>query len=123
MEVVGPQFPLSATATFRVAGEGIGEHSCQHRLVLARSTVTPGCPSRRAQGIETIIRLCLRLELAFTVKVISSNIHFLVEAPDVGFDDTRMMNEFGSDGASTPERWDRVGGMPEVGVGKAYVGE
>jgi hypothetical protein len=28
MEVVGPQFPLSATATFRVAGEGIGEHPC-----------------------------------------------------------------------------------------------
>jgi hypothetical protein len=56
------------------------------------------------------------------VKVIPSNIRFLVEAPDAVFDDAGMMNEFGSDGASTPEQWDRVAGTTEVGIGKSVCG-
>jgi hypothetical protein len=74
------------------------------------------------EGIETIIRLCLRLELAFMVEVLSSNMYLLAEAPDAVFDDARMTNEFGSDGASTPEQWDRVAGTTEVGVGKSVCG-
>jgi hypothetical protein len=70
------------------------------------------------EGIETIIRLCLRLELAFMAEVISSNMYLIVEAPDTVFGDARMTNEFGSDGAFTPRGQGRVGGTTEVGVGK-----
>ena len=56
------------------------------------------------------------------VEVLSSNMYLLVEAPDAVFDDARMTNEFGSDGASTPEQWDRVAGTTEVGVGKSVCG-
>jgi hypothetical protein len=74
------------------------------------------------EGIETIVRLCLRLELAFMVEVISSNMHLLVEAPDTVFDDARMTNEFESDGTSIPEKRDRVAGTTEVGVWKNIYG-
>jgi hypothetical protein len=74
------------------------------------------------EGIDTIIQLCLRLELAFKVEVISSNVYLLVEAPDTLFDDARMINEFESDGASTPGGQERVAGMTEVGVGKNVCG-
>jgi hypothetical protein len=39
------------------------------------------------------------------VEAISSNMYLSVEAPDAAFDDARMMNWFGSDGASTPKQW------------------
>jgi hypothetical protein len=74
------------------------------------------------EGIETIIRLCLRLELAFMVEVISSNMYLLVAAPDTVFEDARMTNEFGSDGASTPGGRGKVVGTTEVGVGKRVYG-
>jgi hypothetical protein len=74
------------------------------------------------RGIETIIRLCLRLEFAFMVEVTSSDLTLLFEAPDTVFDATRMTNEFGSDDTSTPGRRDRVAGTTEVGVGKSVCG-
>jgi hypothetical protein len=74
------------------------------------------------EGIETIIRLSQRLELAFMVEIISSDMYLLFEAPDTTFDDAKMTNEFGSDEASTPERRDRVAGTTEVGVMKSVCG-
>ena len=70
------------------------------------------------EGIETIIRLCLRLELAFMAEIVSSKVYLIVEAPDTVFGDARMANEFGSDGAFTPRGQGRVAGTTEVGIGK-----
>ena len=56
------------------------------------------------------------------VEVISSNMYLLAEASDSVFDDARMIDEYGSDGASTPGRQDRVAGTTEVGVGKSVCG-
>ena len=74
------------------------------------------------EGIQTIIRLCLRLERTFVVEVISRDTYLLVEAPDIVFDDARMADEYGSDGASTSGKQDRVAGTTEVGVGKSMCG-
>ena len=71
------------------------------------------------EGIEQMIRLALRLELAFMTEVSSSDISLLFEAPGTLFDDARMTNEFGPDGGSVPGRQDRIAGTTEVGVGKS----
>ena len=74
------------------------------------------------EGIETIIRHAQRLESAFMVEVTSSDMSLLSEAPGTEFDDERMTNEFGSDGAPTPGRQGRIVGTTEVGVGKSVGG-
>ena len=71
------------------------------------------------EGIETIIRHVMRSESAFKVEVTSSDISLLFEGPGTVFDDARMTNDFGSDGAPAPERQDKIAGTTEVGVGKS----
>jgi hypothetical protein len=56
------------------------------------------------------------------VEVISRDTYLLVEAPHTVFDDARMTDEYGSDGASTSGRQDMVAGTTEVGVGKSMCG-
>jgi len=73
-------------------------------------------------GIETIIQHALRLEFAFKVEVTSSDMALLFEAPGTVFDDTTMINDIGSDGASTPGGQDWVAGTTEVGVRKRVCG-
>ena len=74
------------------------------------------------EGIETIIQLSLRLELAFKVEVTSKDMSLLFEAPGTTFNDARMIDEFGPDGGSTPGRRDIIAGTTEVGVGKSMCG-
>ena len=59
--------------------------------------------------IASTIRTAQRLEAAFMVDVTSSNMALLLEAPDTGFDQARMANEFESDGASRPGGGDEIG--------------
>ena len=73
------------------------------------------------EEIESIIQLSLRSELAFRVEVMSSDMTLLFEAPGAVFDDTRMTNEFGSDGTPNPEGRDRIAGTTEVGVLKSVL--
>jgi len=73
-------------------------------------------------GLETIDRLAMRLELAFLVEVASSDMSLLFETPDTAFDNTRMVNEFGSHKDFTPGGWDKIAGTTEVGVGKSVGG-
>lgn len=56
--------------------------------------------------IEKIDRLALRLESAFMVEITSSDMSLLFETPHTAFDGARMIDEFGSDEASTPGRRD-----------------
>ena len=70
------------------------------------------------ERIESIVRITQRLEAAFMVDVLSSDMSLLFEAPDTVFDEARMTNEFGSNSASVPGGQDRVAGTTEVGVGK-----
>ena len=74
------------------------------------------------EGIETIIRLALRLESVFMVDVTSSDMFLLSETPGTRFEDVRMDDEFGSNGASAPGKWDMIVGTTEVGVGKSVCG-
>lgn len=71
------------------------------------------------EGIESMIRLAQRLELAFMVEVTSSDMSLLFKDPDTMFDDARMTNEFGLDTASSPGGQDRIAGTIEVGVEKS----
>ena len=73
-------------------------------------------------GIETIDRLAMRLELAFMVEVASSDMSLVFEIPHTTFDNTRMVNEFGSNNGFTPGGRDKVAGTTEVGVGKSVGG-
>jgi len=76
-------------------------------------------------GIESIIRLSLRLETAFMVEVTSSDMSLMFAAPGAAFDDTIMANEYGSDGIAAPEKRDewgrryRIAGTTEVGIRKS----
>lgn len=74
------------------------------------------------EGIEAIIRLALRSELAFMVEVKSSDMTLLVEAPGTVFDDARMTDEYESGAATTSEQQDKVAATTEVGVGKRIPG-
>ena len=74
------------------------------------------------EEIESIIRLSLRSELAFRVEVMSSDMTLLFEAPGTTFDDTRMDNEFESNGAPILEAQDMIAGTTELGVGKSVRG-
>ena len=74
------------------------------------------------EGIESIIQLSLRLELAFKVEVTSSDVTLLFETPGTVFDGARMIDEFGYDGAPVPRRQDKIAGTTEVGVGKSVCG-
>ena len=74
-------------------------------------------------GVESIIQLALGLERAFMTEVLSSDMSLLFETPGTIFDDARMANEFGSDGApADPGRGDGVAGVTELGVGKSVCG-
>jgi len=73
-------------------------------------------------GIETIDRLAMRLELAFMVEVASSDMSLIFETPHTTFDNTRMVNEFGSNKDFAPGGRDKVVGTTEVGVGKSVGG-
>lgn len=70
------------------------------------------------EGLETIIRLALRLERAFKVEIASSDMALLFESPGTLFDDARMIDEFGSDDTSIPGKQYRIAGTMEVGFGK-----
>ena len=72
--------------------------------------------------IESMIRIALRLEVAFMVDITSSNMALLFEVPDTTFDEARMTGEFESDIASKRGRRDRVAGTTEVGVEKIICG-
>ena len=74
------------------------------------------------EEIESIIQLSRRSQLAFKVEVTSSDMYLLFESPDTEFDDARMTDEYGSDGAPTPEGQGRIAGTTEVGVGKRVYG-
>jgi len=56
------------------------------------------------------------------VEVASSDMTLLFKEPRTVFDETSMVNEFGSDKASTPGRRDKVAGTTEVGVKKSVCG-
>ena len=62
----------------------------------------------------SIIQLAVRLGLAFMVEVTSS---LLFEDPDSVFDEERLIDEPGSDGASAPGRRGRIEGTTELGAG------
>ena len=70
------------------------------------------------EEIVSVIRLSLRLEFTFRVEVASSDMSLLFETPGTLFDNARMISDFGSDGAPTLGRQDRVAGTTEVGVEK-----
>ena len=71
------------------------------------------------EGIESAIRLALRLKSVFMSEVTSSDMTLLFEAPGAVFDEARMANEYGSDSRSTPRKRNRIAGTTEVGVGKS----
>ena len=76
-------------------------------------------------GIQSIVRLAIRLESVFKVDITSSDMSLLFETRNSPFDDTRMSNEYGSVGVPSPEKQDekgrryRIAGTTEVGVGKS----
>ena len=76
------------------------------------------------KGIESIIRSALRLEYAFMVEVMSSDMSLLFETPGTAFDGARMASEFESNGAQSTDcsRGDTVAGVTELGVGKRACG-
>ena len=75
------------------------------------------------EGIESIIRLALRLESVFLVDVSSSDVTLLFEETGAIFDGTRMADEFGSNGTSVnPGGRDIVAGVTELGVEKSVRG-
>ena len=69
------------------------------------------------EGIESIVRLALRLESVFMVEVASSDMALISETPGTAFDNARMINEFGSSAA--PWGRDGIAGTIEVGVWKS----
>jgi hypothetical protein len=74
-------------------------------------------------GIESIIRLALRLECAFMKDVSSSDMSLLFETPGTAFDGARMVNEFEPNGApANPDQGDEVSGVTELGVGRSVRG-
>ena len=76
-------------------------------------------------GIQTIIRIALRLESVFRVEITSSDMFLLFVTRGTPFDDAMMTNEYGSDGVASPGKQDergrryRIAGTTEVGVGKS----
>ena len=75
------------------------------------------------EGIESIIRLALRLESVFLVDVSSSDMSLLFEIPGAIFDGTRMADEFASNSTPvSPGGRDRIAGVTELGVGKSVRG-
>ena len=74
------------------------------------------------EGLESIVRLALRLETVFRVEITSSDMAILFQDPGTWFDGTRMINEFDPDGVPTPETRDRIAGTTEVGIWKSICG-
>jgi len=74
------------------------------------------------EGIEKIVKHARLSESAFKVKIISSDMSLLFEAPGTLFDGARMINDFESDDAPGPERQDTIAGTAGVGVGKSICG-
>ena len=98
----------------RAFGETGSFSSTQSSLEFVRATAV--------ERIESMIRIAQRLEAAFMVDVMSSDMTLHFEAPGAVFDETRMANEFGSDSVFRPGRGDRIAGTTEVGVGKSMRG-
>ncbi|KAF9783749.1 hypothetical protein BJ322DRAFT_1125250 [Thelephora terrestris] len=74
-------------------------------------------------GIESIIRIALRLECAFMKDVSSSDMSLLFETPGTAFDSARMVNEFEPNGSpANPDQGDGVAGVTELGVGRSVCG-
>ena len=74
------------------------------------------------ERIGLMIQISQRLEAAFMIDVMSSDVTLLFEAPNAVFNEARMANEFGSDSAFVPGGQDRIAGTTEVGVGKSMHG-
>ena len=76
-------------------------------------------------GIESIVRLSMRLDSVFKVDITSSDMLLLFATRGTAFNDETMTNEYGSDGIPTPGKQDekgrryRIAGTTEVGVGKS----
>ena len=75
--------------------------------------------TRGLEAIKQIVRLSLRLELAFMVEVTSSDMALLFVAPGTVFDGAKMTRDGDSGGAPTPGGRDKVACTTEVGVGKS----
>jgi len=73
------------------------------------------------EGIEKIIRNATCLESAFKVEITSSDMSLLFDAAGTAFDDAKMTDEYGSDGAPAPGRQDRIAGRRRWGSGKVYL--
>ena len=71
------------------------------------------------EKIETIIQHTLRLETAFKVEIISSDMTLLFEGPGTEFDDARMTDDFRPDDAPTPGRRGEIAGTTGVGIEKS----
>ena len=69
--------------------------------------------------IEEVIQTAQRLEKVFMVDITSCDMSLIFHSSDVLFDDAKMANEFGTDGAAMPGRRERVAGTTEVGVQKS----
>ena len=74
------------------------------------------------EGLESIVRLSLRLETAFRVEITSSDMAILFENPGTWFDGARVINEFDPDGVPRPGTRDRIAGTTEVGLWKSICG-
>ena len=74
------------------------------------------------EGLESIVRLSLRLEAVFRVEIMSSDMAILFEDPGTWFEGARMINEFDPDGVPTPGTRDRIAGTTEVGIWKSVWG-
>jgi len=65
-----------------------------------------------------MIETAQRLETAFMVDVVSSDLSLLYGYPDAIFDEAKMTNEFGSDSACKPGEEGKI-----VGVEKSICGQ
>ena len=106
-----PPHPTSLVGQLASVLEETGSFSStQHSLEFVQAVAL--------EGIESMIRIAVRLESAFMVEVASSDMSLLFEAEGTRFDEMRMSNEYGSDGEPTYRKRGGIAGTTEVGVGK-----
>ena len=104
-----PPHPASLMVQLATIFEETGSFSsAQHSLEFVQAVAL--------EAIGSMIRLAVRLESVFMVDVTSSDMSLLFEAPGTRFDETRMSNEYGSNGG--PRKRGGIAGTTEVGVGK-----
>lgn len=85
--------PHSASLVEQLANETGSFSSAQQSLEFVRGVAL--------EEIESIVRFSLRLEFAFRVEVMSSDMTLTIGAPGTVFDGVRMTDELESDGAPT----------------------